>query len=231
VFLCCAAAVAAVSAQPGLPGHWEGKVELPAGSTGPDTLALDLARDAGGAWIASLGVPQQHVSGLVVSELRVEGSKVKFIAPEVPGAPSFDLSFAGGKLAGTLAIQGHSMAIALRRTGDAKVEAVTAERAVSKDLEGDWEGAFTLGNGHQRVIQVHFRNRPDRTLEATLDSPSQGFHGSLDQVLENGRTVNFHVRIYGGAFEGTMNESGSRIDGTWFQGGANPPVDFTLNKK
>lgn len=226
-----AAFVAAAFAQPGLPGHWEGTVELPAGSIGPNIIALDLARDARGAWIASLGVPQQHVTGLTVDDLHVEGAKVKFIAPDVPGKPSFDLTLADGKLAGALSLQGQTMRIELKRTGEAKVEATPASPAVSKEFEGDWEAAFTLPNGQSRPIQVHFKNQPDRTVAATIDSPSQGFHGSLEQVVQSGNSVKFQVHIYGGSFEGTLNAAATEIAGTWVQGGANPPAALTLKKK
>jgi hypothetical protein len=227
--LLLAAFAAAAVAQPGLPGHWEGTIELPAGSNSPNTVALDLGRDPQGAWKASLGVPQQHATGIFIADLRVAGSKVAFNVPDM-GA-SFDLTLAGEKLAGTITVKGQAIAVAMKRTGEAKVEAAPPSPVVSRELEGDWDAAFALPNGQSRPIQVHFRNQPDRTVAATIDSPTQGIHGSLEQIVQNGTTVRFRVRTYGGSFEGTMNAAGTEIAGTWVQGGANPPSALTFRKK
>jgi len=229
--LLAAALVAAAFAQPGPSGHWEGTVVLPAGSTGPNIVTLDLASDGQGGWTASLGVPQQHASGLIVAALRVEGSKVKFNAPDVPGIALFDLTLAGDKLAGTISIKEVSLPVELKRTGEAKVEIVPASPAVLKEFEGDWEAVFTLGNGETRPVQVHFKNKEDRTVAATIDSPNQGFHGLLERVQQKGSGLKFQVRIYGGAFEGNLNAVGTEIAGNWVQSEGEPPVPLTFKRR
>jgi hypothetical protein len=70
--LACALAAASAIAQTDFSGHWEGTVDAP---NGPTRLALDLAKNAKGVWVASLGVPEQKVTGLRVTDISVAGSR------------------------------------------------------------------------------------------------------------------------------------------------------------
>jgi hypothetical protein len=78
---------------------------------------------------------------------------LKFTGVELMMA-KFDLALApDGKLTGTVANGPNSRPIEFKRTGEAKVELIPDSPAVSKELEGDWEGLFggpmrpTAGSG------------------------------------------------------------------------------------
>jgi hypothetical protein len=225
--LALAAAIAV--AQTDFSGHWEGTLDA---ASGPTRLALDLAKNAKGVWVASLGVPEQKITGLRVTDISVVGSEVRFAATDLPGSPTFELTLADGKLKGALLVQALSLVLEMQRTGDAKVEIAQASPAVSKELEGDWEGAISLPNGQSRPVVIHFKNQPDQTVEATIDSPSQGVQGlPLREVAQKGTVVEFAVQAVGGSYKGTLNKEGTEIAGEWTQGQGAAPLTLNLKKK
>jgi hypothetical protein len=216
-------------AQTDFSGHWEGAVEVP---SGPTRLSLDLARNAKGVWVASLGVPEQKVTGLRVTDISVVGSEVRFAAPDLPGSPTFELTLADGKLKGALLVQALSLALEMQRTGDAKLDVAPPSPAVSKELEGDWEGAISLPDGQSRPVIIHFKNQPDRTVEATIESPTQGVQGfPLKEVAQKGAVVEFAVQAVGGSYKGTLNKEGTAIAGEWTQRSGAAPLTLNLKKK
>jgi hypothetical protein len=210
-------------------GHWEGTIKVP---KGPSKLTLDMARNDKGAWIASLGVPENHATGLVVNNIKLEGNRMAFDSPDMPGDPAFDLTLREGKLVGTFFMHGSPMPLQMTRTGEAKVEVVPPSPPVSADLVGDWEGALSFPNGDSRQIIFHFKNNPDtNTVNATLDSPAQtAFNLSLAGVVQDGNHVEFYVRIHGGKFKGTLDAAKNQLNGEWIQGPDTAPVPCKMRK-
>jgi hypothetical protein len=182
--------------------------------------------------VASLGVPEQKITGLRATEVSVVGSEVRFAAPDLPGSPTFELTLADGKLKGALLVPALSLALEMQRTGDAKVEIAPPSPAVSKELEGDWEGAISLPDGQSRPVIIHFKNQADQTVEATIDSPSQGVQGlPLREVAQKGGVVEFAVQAVGGSYRGTLNKEGTEIAGEWTQRSGAAPITLKLKKK
>jgi hypothetical protein len=228
---CCSLVFAAtiVIAQTDPSGHWEGTVDAP---NGPVRLALDLAKNEKGVWVASLAVPEQKIGGLRVSGVSVEGGKVRLEAPDLPNSPAFELALADGKLTGAVLVQSFSVPLEMQRTGDAKVDIAPPAPAVSKELEGDWEGAISLPNGQSRPVVIHFKNLPDQTVEATIESPSQGVQGvPLKGVVQKGAVVEFAVLAAGGSYKGTLNKEGTEIAGEWTQRSGAAALPLNLKKK
>jgi len=69
-------------------GHWEGIFKVNDREIG---LALDLAKNAKSEWIASMSVPAENATGLVVTDVVVSGDSVKFVGVELMMA-RFDLT-------------------------------------------------------------------------------------------------------------------------------------------
>jgi hypothetical protein len=229
-YLLSFALLAAIAfAQTDFSGHWEGAADVPAG---PTRLALDLAKNAKGVWVASLGVPERKVTGLRVTDISVMGSEIRFVAPDLPDSPTFELTLADGKLKGAVLVPALSVELEMRRTGDAKLDIAPPNPAVSKELEGDWEGALSLPDGQSRPIVIHFKNQPDRTVEATIESPTQGVRGfPLKEVAQKGAVVEFTVQAVGGSYKGTLNKEATEIAGEWTQRQAAAPLTLNLKKK
>jgi len=197
-------------AQTGPAGHWEGTFTVDSRAIG---LTLDLAQDASTKWIASMGVPAQNATGLVITELAVNGNSVKFLGVELMMS-RFDLTLgAEGKMKGTITGRQNSTPIEFTRTGEAKVELIPPSPAVGKELEGDWEGSLQMPNATFRII-VHFRNQVDRTVAATIDTPQTGGMGlPLNQVVQKGPDVTFGVKIAHASFAGKLNQEATELAG------------------
>ena len=211
------------AAQTGPGGHWEGTMKGGDGETG---ISLDLAQNANSQWIASMGVAP-NVSGLVVSDVAVAGKSVKFTAVEMM-MTKFDLTLDDtGVLKGTFVTRRGSFPVELKRTGEATVKLIPASPAVSKELEGDWEASF--GNGAARMI-FHFKNQPDKTVAATLDTPGTDAFGlPLDNVKQAGKDVEFGIRVARSSFKGTLNPEGTEVAGQLIHESQGVPL--TLRRK
>jgi len=190
-------------------------------------LTLDLAKNARSEWIASMAIPSENAFGLYVKDVAVDGKSVKFLAIELMMS-TFDLTLGpDGKLAGKVTTRGGLLPVEFRRTGEAKVVLPPAIPAVSKELEGDWEGSLQTPGG-QMSMAVHFKNQADKTVVATIDM--QGSTGlPINDVKQAGQKVEFALRIAHGAFQGTMNKEGTEIVGQLSHEENGMPV--TLRKK
>lgn len=219
-------ALSAVAAFPQA-GHWEANLQTPDRVVG---FTLDIDKNAKGEWIADFGIPAQKVSGMAVAEIKVDGASVKVKIANSPNAPSFDLKLSGdSKLAGTFVTPQGELPIEFAKKGEAKVEAPVASPAVSKELEGDWAGSIDTPNGTLNLV-VHFKNQPDKTVLATMDSPDQGAKDmKLSDVVQKELAIEFKLKIVGGSYKGTLNKEGTEMTGEWSQGANSLPLK--LKKK
>jgi len=222
-----------VCAQAGPDGHWEGFYTVNNREIG---ISLDLAKNAKSEWIASMGLPSQNMAGLVVMDVAVNGKSVKFVAVELQMA-TCDLTLGpDGRMKGTMsAPQGPMstqgpMPVELKRAGEAKVELIPVSPAVSKELEGDWEGSLQAPNGVLFPLVFHFKNQPDKTVAATMDSPGRNAMAvPLNNVKQTGQKVEFGLKIAGASFQGSLNKEGTELALQMIHDGGSSPL--TLRKK
>ena len=215
-------------AQAGPDGHWEGTLKVDNRQVG---LSLDLAKNEKAEWIASMGMPSENATGLVVKDLAVSGKSVKFMAVELMMSICDLTLTADGKLAGTITNpRGGPMPIEFKRTGEAKVALPSASPAVSKELEGDWEGSLQGPDGALHPLVFHFKNLPDKTVAATMDSPDRNAVAMpLNDVKQTGQKVEIGLKIAQSSFQGSLNKEGTELTLQMIQGAHSLPV--TLRKK
>ena len=222
-----------VCAQAGPDGHWEGSFTVNNREVG---VSLDLAKNEKSEWIASMGLPSGNATGLVVMNVAVNGKSVKFVAVEFQMA-TFDLTLGpDGRMKGTMsAPQGPmstqgSVPVELKRTGEAKVELIPRSPAVSKELEGDWEGSLQAPNGVLHPLVFHFKNLPDKTVAATMDNPELNFMAMpLNNVRQTGQKVEIGLKIAGSFFQGSLNKEGTELALQLIHDASSMPL--TLRKK
>jgi hypothetical protein len=102
--------------------------------------------------------------------------------------------------------------------------------AVSKELEGDWEGSLQGPDGKLYPMVFHFKNLPDKTVAATMDSPDRNAVAMpLNDVKQTGQKVEFGLKIAGSSFQGSLNKEGTELALQMIQGAHSLPV--TLRKK
>ncbi len=213
-------------------GHWEGTFTWANNSQA--RVSLDLAKNAKGQWIASMGFPSDNLTGLVVMEVAIDGESVRFVSVEMLMA-RFELKLRpNGQMTGTVSRPMGPMPgpvpVEFKRTGEAKVELIPPSPAVSKRLEGDWEGTLQMPQG-ALPMSFHFKNQPDKTVLATFDTPrTGGMRLPLNDVKEAGQTVEFGVKVARGTkFRGTLNEQETELTGHWSHEENRLPL--TLRKK
>ena len=224
--LTCALLPAAF-AQTGPAGHWEGTLPVPNREI---QIVVDLAQDAKGLWIGTFSQATQNGPTVPLADIKVDDKSVKFrIAAGGANAPDFDCGLENpGSMRCTLTTPGGALTSTLKRTGEAKVDLPKSSPAVSGELEGNWEGSLETPGGALKLV-VHFKNQPDKTVKATLDSPDQNSVDlPLTDIVQKGPAVEFQLRLVNGGFKGTLNKEATQLGGEWTQGGNSLPL--TLKK-
>jgi hypothetical protein len=215
-------------AQTGPEGHWDGVIKLPDREM---PFAIDLAKSAKGDWIGSFGVPAQKLTGVEISKIQAEGKNVSFLVSGLPNKPEFTCTLDGAELACDVKTAEGAVVANLKRTGEAKVELPATSPAVSKEVEGDWEGAIQTPNGPLGLI-LHLVNQPDKTVKGTVDSPAQNATGLvLSSIAQTPTTLEFKLQMVNGSYKGTINKTSTEIAGEWTQGGKSSPLNFVKKAK
>lgn len=192
-------------------------------------IVVDLAKNDQGGWNGAFS-QTDGVSNVPLADIKVDDKSAKFrIGAGGQNAPNFDCALESATaMHCTLTTPGGSVAAAMKRTGDAKIDLPKSSTAVAAELEGDWEGAIDTPNGALRLV-VHFRNQPDKTVKATMDSLDQNAMDlPLTDVVQKASAVEFQLRLVNGSYKGTLNKDATQLEGEWTQGGGS--VALTLKK-
>jgi hypothetical protein len=202
------------SVQAGIAGRWEGS--LTGDDDQPVRVTLDLDKNEQSEWTASMGIPEENVTGLVVQDVSVKDKTVKFLAVELM-MHTFDLTLGPeGTLKGT--VSGPTQqTVEFKRTGEAKVELIPDSPAVSEQLEGVWEGMIQTP-GREIPMTFYLKNQPDNTVRATFITGGGSSVLPLNHVKQTGRKVEFGMKIAHARFEGTLNEEGTELVGKMIHG-------------
>jgi pimeloyl-ACP methyl ester carboxylesterase len=101
-----------------------------------------------------------------------------------------------------------------------------ATQTSSAGIAGSWQGTLATGAVNLRLA-FKVSQAPDGALTATLDSLDQGVTGMPAEVSLAGNVVRFALKSAGISFEGRLSTDGSRIEGTFTQGGGSFPLVLT----
>lgn len=88
----------------------------------------------------------------------------------------------------------------------------------ARDLAGEWSGVL----GGQLHLVVTISKSSAGELSGTLNSVDQHATLTLANVKLSGAKAHFEVPRVGGVYDGSLNKSGDKIDGTWTQTGVQP---------
>jgi hypothetical protein len=213
----------AQAASPGS-GHWEGALQTPNGEM---AMIVDLGKNPAGLWIGSMSLPTGNVNDVPLSKIFVDSGAVRFSMADIPGAPSFEgkLSADTNELSGTAASPNGMVPFQLKRKGDANVKLPPASSALSKDFEGNWEGAIEAGGNRLRIV-LKLSRAADGSATGTMVSVDQGNQEfPVSAITISDRQLKLDVRAVGGTYNGTLGANGE-IDGTWTQGPGTLPLHF-----
>jgi len=204
-------------------GHWEGAIRMPQQDL---EIQVDLAQSSGGEWKGTIDIPPQHLKGFPLSGIAVKGNSVMFAMNGVPGDPKFDgkVSADGKTISGAFTQGGADLTFSLKRTGEAVIETPAKSTAVSKELEGAWEGALDV-NGNQLRLKLKMANQADGTASGSIISVDQGGREiSITTITQKGSNLKLELKTIDGGYDGDLTEGA--LVGHWTQGGGTLPLTF-----
>ena len=215
-----ASGVQTQQAAPPPSGQWVGT--LPAGP-GLE-MELNLAQK-GTEWYGTISVPQQGTKGVPLGELTVKGPTVAFAFKGAPGDPRFSgaLSADGKTISGTFSQGGGSLPLSLTWKGEAKFEVAPKSTPVTKDLEGQWEGALEV-NGTTLRLRLVLTNSPAGATGVLVSLDQNNAEIPISTITQDNARVKLLVSTISGAFDGELK--GGELAGTWTQGPLSRPLVF-----
>ncbi len=220
LFLSAASLPAQTSVDPS--GHWEGTIHAPAMEV---IIEIDLARNAAGALMGTFGNPAEKIHGFPLSNVAVAGTSLTCEIKATGGGTFHGALAADGKsMKGTFSTHGMELPFELTRTGAAKIEAAPKSAAVSKELEGNWNGTLDVqGTPHQ--VGLRIINRSDGTATGFVIS-NDGAEVPITLIAQKESDVTLDVKSVSGSYAGTLKGDGTELAGTWTQGVFVGPLTF-----
>jgi hypothetical protein len=210
-------------AEEGAVGRWEGSIQIPDREL---TLIVDLAQGKDGAWIGSIIMPGFDVKGKALKDIIVKGSEVSFALATGRGLQATLKGNVGsdGTLAGDFVEAGSTAHFALKRIGPPQVESPPRNTAISKELEGEWQGQFEI-YGTPRKVTIKLVNQGDKGAAAEFIVVGRKTTMlPVDLVSQQGTFVTIESHETGISYEGAFNSKSGEIKGTFFQAAIEIPL-------
>ena len=132
--------------QHALSGQWEGVVQIPGEEL---RLVIDLGQKDQ-QWVGSFTAPQFGIKGAPLSAIAVKEKDVEFALRG--GATVKAHLESDGVLKGEYKQGGNTAPVLLKRVGEARVDFPEPSTPVSKEMQGEWKGNFSLLNSTVNVI-------------------------------------------------------------------------------
>jgi hypothetical protein len=201
-------------------GHWTGVLAAQGQQFG---FEIDFAQSREGELAGAVTIPAQHIKGLPL-HVTVDGKSIQFYARR---DQIFRGEFApdGKSIAGEFAAEMMTLTYTLTRAGESKLEGPAKSPAVSKALEGLWNGVVDPG-GRASAVTLTIANHPDGSSTGTLVNVDQGGLELPVTIAQNASNVTLTVTVLDGSFAGELNAAGE-LAGTWKEGERAIPVTFT----
>ena len=204
-------------------GHWEGSIQVPGQEL---KIEVDLMARSANKWEGAIAIPVQGLKGFPLSAITIGADKVSFALAGVPGNPTFTgtISKDGKSMSGDYSQGGGTMPFALARTGDAKIEPAPKSTAITKDVQGTWDGSLDV-NGNILRLTLKLSAGADGLGTGTLISLDQGgAEIPVTAVIQTGSHVKVIVQAVAGTYEGDLKDG--QLTGTWTQGPGTLPLVF-----
>jgi hypothetical protein len=203
-------------------GHWEGSIAIPGHEL---KIVVNLAPGEKDVWKGTIDIPEQNLKGFPLSSIDVSNGAVKFAMQGIPGDPAFDGKLApdGKSVTGNFTQGGGTIPFSMKRTGEAQIAQTPKSTAVSKEIEGAWEG--TLGTGSAQLRLVVKLTNEGGAATGTLTSVDQGNAViPIAVITQKGSELRLDVPSIAGSFVGEISRDSAAITGHWSQGPATLPL-------
>ncbi len=201
-------------------GHWEGTVDTPQASI---AIQVDI-EESGGVLAGAMSVPSQHLQGLPLTKIAIDGATLTFSARSDQPMEA-RLSEDGKSMAGTFSMPPYAFPFTLTRTGRAQIAPQPASPRVGPDLEGAWIGTLGDRNANMRLV-LTIRNDTDGMARGDIVNLDEGGLRIPVAIAQQGATVTLESPVVAGSFTGSIDPNGALV-GAYRQDGAELPLTFT----
>lgn len=210
-------------------GHWEGTVQVP---DNPVSIEIDLTMSNTKVLGGTFAQPAQGIKALPLSAVSLEGRNVRFLVKGNAQGSAFAGVIApdGATMAGEVTVSGFVIPFTLTRIGEARVAAAPISPAISKELEGTWNGTM-VADGSPMRLTVRLVNQPDGTSSGVImSSTGTGVEIPL-AIVQAGKRVTLDVDAVGASFSGELDATAGELTGTWHQATVTIPLILTRAKR
>ncbi len=104
-----------------------------------------------------------------------------------------------------------------------------SEAHAERNLEGTWRGTLGEGGGKLRLVLTLERSGSG-AYSGVIDSVDQGATIPIDKVSVRANRLTLDVARVGGAYDGVLSKSDTRLSGTWKQQGVEQPLSFEKDR-
>ena len=209
--------------QEAIVGSWEGALVVPGGEL---PIVFNIQAADGGGFTATLDSPAQGATGIPVNEVSFSDGHLILRSQAIQGEFEGDLSADGTELVGNWRQGGMELDLTLVKRGSTPaVEPTEAQRPIV----GSWLGYLEVGGGAQIRMVFHIEPTADGGFTGTMDSPDQGANGiPVSEITFTGGHLTLISAMVSGRYEGDLSADGTRLEGTWTQGGLD--ISLTLQQ-
>jgi hypothetical protein len=202
-------------------GHWQGKVQTPAGQM---PIEVDLARNAKGEWTGTINLPDEQLKGLPLQSVELKGNKIGLNARRDQPMEG-EISVDGKSIEGTLNTAEGGAPFVLTRTGDAVIAPAVTSDPIARDLEGLWNASLMTREGELQLA-LNLANQPDGKGMARIINITQGGLILPARFVQNASTVTLEITVLPLSFTGSLNAGRNELTGTIKQGSTSVPLTF-----
>jgi len=212
-------------------GHWAGAIHVPpfnGASAREIAIEVNLMKKPDGALAGTFTQPDEHVTGLPLSTVAVDGPVVTFELKATAGGGLFRGTLAdAARMSGefTTTQGAYNIPFDLARTGDAVIAAVPKSGRIGKELEGTWSGTIDAMGKQERLV-LTLANQPDGTSTGTIRDLDGSNVDIPVAVTQNAMKVTVDIAVVGASYAAVLGPSGE-LAGTWSQSSIALPLTFT----
>jgi hypothetical protein len=211
-----------------LQGFWEGTLSI---RTMTLRLVLKVDKAPDGTYTATMDSIDQGTRDIPVNTFTLSNSTVQFQLPALRAKYEAGLNARATEMSGEWQQGGTKIPVTFKRT---KTPSTVPEplppsayaKREGSPLQGVWKGTLEVGVPVRVVVKIS-ETSPGKFI-GTMDSPDQGARNIPLTTAEYAKpTARFDITSIDSHFEGTLNDDGSAIDGTWTQGPNSIPCLLT----
>jgi len=191
-------------------GHWEGTITAQFGTI---RIALDLTKADDGKPTGTFSVPERHLNGLPLLTITVSEKGLAF-EPVVIGARFYgDFAADGNSIEGMFEGMSGSVPVTLTRNGEARITPAPRNAAVSKQLEGTWNGTLHADGVKRLMLKV--ANQADNSAKASMISLDEGMLELPVAIAQHGSDITVTAPMVSSTYTGSLNADGTELVGTY----------------